>query len=298
MSGPVPILLTCDIHTHTYPVPLVHDDVTRAREVLSALKTPCTFFFPAESAEALRSDVAGLMEEGHEIACHGLTHEAAEMYSTLTLDEQRRTLAQATERLEAVTGETVRSFRAPAFKISGRTMQALDELGYAADLSVVSQRLSVFGSDLYNMRPMLAPRRPYHPSTEDVFRRGAARIWEIPVSAWLLPFLSNTERLCGAALMRAFYHALRLESRVTGKPIVFMFHAEDFNDRREPDRLPRLSWIHFVPTKAYGLQFRYFLLERNWTRIRRDLVALLAHMAEDGSAEFLTARDYAARLAA
>jgi len=296
VSARIPILLTCDIHTHTYPAALVDEDLSRTREALAEVGAPCTFFFPAESVEALRSHVPGLQREGHEIGCHGLTHEAAEVYNALSLDAQRRTLAEATHRLADVTGEPPATFRAPAFKISGRTMIALEELGYAADLSVVSQRLGVFGSDIYNVKPMLAPRRPYHPSRDDVFRRGASRVWEIPVSAWLLPFLSNTERLCGLTMMELFYRALRLESRLTGKPIVFMFHCEDFNAARQPDTLPRLSWIHFVPTRLHGLQFRYFLLERDWSRIRRDLVALLTHMTRDRAADFLTARQYVARL--
>ena len=71
---PVVVLLTCDIHTHNHGPDPVHEDLARTRKVLGDLSAPCTFFFPANSAETLREEVATLAGDGHEIGCHGLTH--------------------------------------------------------------------------------------------------------------------------------------------------------------------------------------------------------------------------------
>lgn len=286
------VLMTCDIHTHTYSAGMVHRDLQQARSILSEIGLPCTFFFPLRSAETLGRDVDALQRDGHEIGCHGLTHEAGEQYSQLPLEEQRNLLTQATGGLTEILGERPKSFRAPAFKVSGHTMRVLDELGYQADLSINSQRLGALGSDIYNFGPLLAPRRPYHPSWNNPYRKGDAQLWEIPVSAWILPFVSNTERLLGLRFMRCFFQFLYREALTTRKPIVFVFHAEDLNAARGMEERSRLTWRHFLPSSTYGFAFRYFLLERSWRRIQEDLIELFRYMSSFHRVRFLTVKEY------
>lgn len=293
---PAAILLTCDIHTHTYARAQVDEDLAAARQALRVLGLPATWFFPATSAELLPEHVRGLEREGHEIGCHGLQHDPAEHYGRLPLARQRTLLREATERLEPIMGRRPVSFRAPVFKISGATIQALDELGYHAESSVNAQRFSVFGSDLYDMRPLFAHRRPYHPSAKNPFRPGPAALWEIPVSALGVPFVSNTERAFGLWWTRRLFHALLAEARLTGKPIVFAFHAEDFNEHRGVEPHERFSWASLIPSRTYGLQARYWMLERDWRHVSRDIIALLQTMRQQPQVQFLTVRDYAAGL--
>lgn len=293
----VPVLLTCDIHTHTYGVDPVRQDLEQARSVLQDLGLRCTFFFPSRSAVSLKDQVHALQREGHEIGCHGLTHDPAEIYSRLSIDQQREFLSQATDELTDTLGERPTSFRAPAFKVSGGTLQILDELGYRADLSVNSQRLGIFGSDIYNLRPLLAPRRPYHPSWENPYTKGKARLWEIPASAWILPFASNSERLLGLRFMRSFFHLLYEEARRTGKPIVFVFHPEDLNERRGVEQRARLSWRYLLPSPTHGFEFRYLLFEHDWRLVQRDQVSLFRTMASFPPVQFLTVKGYLKRFA-
>jgi hypothetical protein len=288
----VSVLLTCDIHTHTYPQAQVRDDLLATRAVLQALGLRCTFFFPARSAELLWDQVEALQQDGHDMGCHGLTHEPTEDYSRLPLRTQRTFLREATHRLTCLLGERPMSFRAPVFKLSGETIRVLDELGYQADLSVNAQRAGVFGSDLYNLRPLFAHRRPYHPDPQNPFRHGGSSLWEIPTSAWVVPFISNTERAFGLGFIRVFFWFLYCEARLTGKPIVFMFHAEDLNKTRGIESPGRLSWRHFLPTRTYGFEVRYFLLEQRWDHVHRDLVALLRYMQAFPGLQFLTTREY------
>ncbi len=293
---PVPVLLTCDIHTHRTGSAPVREDLLETRRVLRELGARCTFFFPAQSAEELADQVAALRQEGHEIGCHGLTHAAEENYRLLPADAQHGALAEATRRLERVLGDRPVSFRAPVFKISADTLRVLEDLGYRADVSVTAQRLGLFGSDIYDLQPLFAPRRPYHPDRRNAFRPGALSLWEIPVSAWGLPFLSDAERLCGLAAMRGFFRLLHLESRLTGKPVVFMFHPSDLNAARGVDARRPLAWRDFLPSRTYGFQFRYALLERDARCIQRDLVALLRDMAAQPGVRLLTVREYVAML--
>ncbi len=288
----VPVLLTCDIHTHTAGAEQVDRDLQSARQILRETRLPCTFFFPAESAEMLRGQVDGLRREGHEIGCHGLTHDPSEIYSRLPVSRQERFLQQATERLSRLLEEPPISFRAPAFKVSGQTMRILEGLGYRADLSVNSQRLGALGSDITNLAPLWAPRLPYHPSWSNPYRKGNGRLWEIPVSAWILPFVSNSERLLGLGFMRWFFRVLHGESRLTGKPIVFVFHAEDLNAQRGRQRKAQWSWKYLRPSQTYGFEFRYLLFEHDWRRVQEDQVALFRTMAAFPDIRFLTVRDY------
>lgn len=288
----VPVLLTCDIHTHNYSGDQVREDLVETRAVLQEIGAPATFFFPSASAEILRDQLDPLRKDGHEIGCHGLTHGPDEDYSRLPAAEQLRILGACTDRLTALLDEKPVSFRAPTFKVSGPTVRALDQLGYRADLSVNSQRLGVFGSDVYSLGSLFAPRRPYHPSPESAFRKGESGVLEIPVSAALLPFLSNTERLLGLPFMRFFFATLYWESRLTAKPVVFVFHAEDFNGRRGhvPKGWP--AWKHFVPTRSNGFVVRHYLFEGNWQNVRRDMTGLIQYMKGFRGVELLTVRQY------
>ena len=95
----IPVLLTCDIHTHvTGPEP-VREDLVEARRLLRDLGMRCTFFFPARSAQELSDQVAALQAEGHEIGCHGLTHVPSENYGILPSATQHEFLQQATDQL-------------------------------------------------------------------------------------------------------------------------------------------------------------------------------------------------------
>ena len=117
-------------------------------------------------------------------------------------------------------------------------------------------------------------------------------MWEIPVSAWGLPFLSNTERLCGLTWMRWFFKMLHLEARVTSKPIVFVFHPEDLNAERGVEPYSRLTWRHVIPTWQHGFLFRFLLFERDWRRVARDVAALMTEMETDPATRCLTVSEY------
>lgn len=293
---PVDIILTCDIHTwdsgpHT--VPLVDNDLIQARRTLKKLNLPCTFLFPSRSAELLKDQVIALRQEGHEIGCHGVTHSIGENFSTLPFVDQYRLLTEATHSITNILGgERPITFRAPAFKICGHTIQALEELGYRIDLSVVSQRISLFSADSYNFKPLFAPRRPHHPSVHNAYKIGNVKLWEFPTTALGLPFFSNTERIFGLAFMKAFFRMLYWESKIIGKPIVFLFHVEDLNSLRETGSVGRkISWKDFIPSED-GIGLRYHLFEYNWEHVSRDIVALFEYMKSFPSVRFNTATDY------
>ena len=183
-------LITIDVH----PQPAIERCIDAALEELARLGVVATFFVTGAVGQAFAGAVRRTVSAGHQVGCHGLLHNSrewngldAEYYDELPEAEQRRRLGVATAVLEHVTGRKVTAFRAPVFRVSGTTLRLLDELGYTADVSINAQRLDVLSADPFSVRQLLAPRRPYHPSASNAFRRGTLRIWEIPLSAAGVP---------------------------------------------------------------------------------------------------------------
>lgn len=286
-----PVLITYDIHITNYPLEMIRRALYEVLAEQARIGVKATFFFPAEAARILTAEVRELTAAGHEIGCHGLTHRRGELYDRLPPEDQRERLRQATIELEEVVQARVRSFRAPAFRISGATVRALEDLGYEADLSMNSQRLGLLSSDTWNVTWMLAPRLPYHPDERHPWRPGRLRLWEIPLSCFLLPFMSMTMLVLGLRYMRWFFRALLAESRVSGKPIVFMTHPEELlADRETPPPRP-FRWRDLLPSE-YGFQFRYALVERDPRVIAGQSRQLFDLMRSLERTRFVTVGDY------
>ena len=79
-----------------------------------------------------------------------------------------------------------------------------------------------------NPKLLFAPRMPYHPKENDAYRKGSMNIWEIPISAIILPFISGTLSVFGLRFMKRFFGVLYRESQRTGKPIVYLIHPTEF----------------------------------------------------------------------
>ena len=50
------------------------------------------------------------------------------------------------------------------------------------------------------------------------------QIWEIPILALMLPFITGTLSVFGLGFMKRFFNVLYRESLRTGKPIVYLIH--------------------------------------------------------------------------
>jgi hypothetical protein len=292
----VPVLLTYDIHTHAaHSAPEVDRYLQHVLELHARMGVKASFFVPAEAARAMKQTVASLLREGHGVGCHGLTHRN-ESYKSMPAPEQKEKLSRATREIEDIIQQRVTFFRAPVFKISGTTIRVLEELGYEADLSINSQRLGLLSSDVWNVSWMVAPRRPYHPDCQYPWRKGQAKLWEIPLSCTLLPYMSNTALVCGLGFMKTFFWSLCVESRWMRKPIVYMAHPEDLWPWRETRPRQPFRWGDVVPTSVEGLRFRRALLEDDPKKIAQTSQALLEHMCGEGRVRLLTVPEYVAEL--
>lgn len=296
MNKQIPILITLDIHSYPQTEKELPAWIDYTLEVFNSLLIKATFLFPAIFAEQFSRSVLKILKEGHEIGCHGLTHGIDEQYNILPCEKQKSILKEAKERIESVTSTEVVSFRAPVFKISGNTVRALEENGFKADLSVNSQRLGIFSSEITNIGWLYSPRQPYNPDFNNPFKRGDSSIWEIPQSAFILPFISNINIAFGGSFMKLFFKILHLESAIRGNPIVYMVHPEDIFPRDEVFKY-KFQWKHLFPSKSTGFIFRHALFNnKNNKKIAREIIDLLQIMQEIKNIKFFTVKEMVTKL--
>lgn len=291
MKESIPVLITLDIHSYPDTEKDIPRWIERTLEVFNNLSIKSTFLFPAIFAEQFASYVRMILKEGHEIGCHGLTHGMEEQYNLLPYERQKAILYEAKKRLEETIFKEVISFRAPLFKINGDTIRALEENGFKADLSVNPQRFGIFSSDLTNLGWMYSPRKPYHPNFNNPFRKGSSFLWEIPQSAFIAPFTSNTGIAFGEAFMKLFFKFLYLESNFKSNPIVYMVHVEDIYPR-EIKYEYKFAWKHLLPSRTTGFMFRRILFHNKDGRdISRQIINLLKIIKASERIKFVTVRE-------
>jgi len=291
MSKPVSVLVTWDIDpTPEVTIENKREALKQTRLLLRDQQILSTLFCHAKIADQLSGEIEGLLQDNHEIGCHGLTHGSEEDYNRMPEDMQRKHLYEATDILRKSTGQAISSFRGPRMKTSHMTQKLLIELGYAADCSVASQRVDFVSSNLVNVSWIFAPRLPYQPSRRNAFRKGDQDIWVIPLSAIILPFISSALYVFKINIMKRLFKALYMESRCTGKPIVYLIHPFEFapiTGSWIPENLSKTQLI-----RTYGFVFREKFCEKDPNERFRMNKELIKYMRSFPNVQFKTVRDF------
>jgi predicted deacetylase len=295
----VPVLITWDVDPDRWAT---CDDRQRAlsmtMDLCEEVGVRSTFFMTANFAHEYPDHIERMQILGHELGCHGLTHTDEEEYNRMPEGMQRSYIEEATRKLEAIAGVPMRAFRSPRVKISSHTLSLLAEYGYLADSSVCSQRVDFVTSNLVNPGWLVAPRRPYRPNRTNPFKRGDLPIWEIPVSAMILPFISGSLSVFGLRFMKAYFRSLCAESRFTGKPIVYLAHPTEFilvmgNVRNLIKRhlfTPKFFSPRYVRT--HGFLARNLLRRMDGESLFNNFRELLAYMVSLPDVAFMTSSEY------
>ncbi|MDM8519995.1 polysaccharide deacetylase family protein [Anaerolineales bacterium HSG6] len=295
----VPILITWDVDPDLWlPLEKRRWALETAMNLCHDQAIPATFYITAQPANIYQTQFKTLKAQQHEIGCHGWTHGTEENYDRMSSQKQRLYIKLATEYLQAITGETLRAFRSPRVKTSAITQNILAEQGYLSDSSVCSQRADLISSNLVNTDWLLAPRRPYHPQTNHAFKAGDLPIWQVPISAMALPFISSTMQVLGVAPMKRFFDLLYQEAKYTGKPIIYLAHPIEFVGRSGKNR--KRSWKaqlkpqYFTPTyiRAHGIRLRNLLYRFTPVDFLGFTIELFAYMASFPDVTFMTMTDY------
>jgi polysaccharide deacetylase family protein (PEP-CTERM system associated) len=226
----------------------VERNVERILFLLDECRAKATFFVLGWIAERHPSLPRRIVDGGHELASHGHGHQRA---GELGEESFFADVDASKKRLEDLTGQRVKGYRAPSFSIGEKTPWAFDCLeraGYLYSSSVYPIR-----HDHYGMPD--APRFAY---------RAAGGLLEIPPATARL-FSRNWPAGGGGYFRLLPYGASRwlLEriNRRDGQPAVFYFHPWEI-DHEQP-RIPGID---------LKTRFRHYLnLRRTEERLRRLL---------------------------
>lgn len=115
--------------------------IPRALEAFASEGARATFFLIADEAKQHPDVVRAIVEQGHEVASHSLTH--ALPFPAVDGPALRQEVDESKRVLEALTGAPVVGFRAPSWEYSTHLVDALGRAGYRYDASTYPSPLLV-----------------------------------------------------------------------------------------------------------------------------------------------------------
>ena len=233
-----------------YPLRVV-ENTLRILALLDEFHLKATFFVLGWVAERAPDLVREIVKKGHEVACHGYSHE---LVYNIGPKKFRRDVRKAKNILEHITGKNVLGYRAPSYSITEKSLWALDilvEEGFAYDSSIFP-----IVHDTYGIPG--GKRFPHEIQTQ------AGKITEFPMSTF--PFKigpwSSQLPIAGGGYLRLFpAHVVELAIRYINKqeiqPAIVYFHPWEI----DPDQ-PRIR-------AGFKSRFRHYLnLERMELKLR------------------------------
>ena len=232
------------------------------RQVLQLLRAHdvrATFFVLGEMAEYYPDLVREIAGEGHEIACHGLVH-----VDMTVLGEARfeRQLVQAADRLEALTGQRPVGYRAPNLVYAPWATAILERCGFVYDSSVCPSR--PIGGKYKGWAK--APGVPYHPSYDDVAKRGGSTLVELPLATF--PGLRIAAGSSIITRMFGFHWSrIAIDAGLRGGTTGYYVHPWEFGERPAPEGHWLRNRIFLRRTGPWMSRALARLLERHARRI-------------------------------
>ncbi len=163
--------------------------------------------------------------------------------------------------------------------MSAVTLRLLSASGYESDSSVCSQRMDVLSSNLINPGWLVAPRVSYHPHQNSAYRRGDLRIWEIPVSALMVPMISGSLNVFGLDLIKWLFRLLYQEAKRTGKPIVYLSHPTDILSIKRAHTPNDHHRFSLESIRTHGFRFRRKFFRMSGDQLFAATRSLFAYIA-------------------
>ena len=123
----------------------VERNTERLMEILAERGVHATFFVLGWLAERVPALVRRITEAGHEVACHGYSHQ---LVYKQTPSEFREETVRAKHFLEDTVGHAVLGYRAASFSVTRQSLWALDvliDLGFRYDSSIFPIHHDLYG---------------------------------------------------------------------------------------------------------------------------------------------------------
>lgn len=191
----------------------VENNTNRILDIFSEAGVKATFFMLGWVAERYPQLVKRIVNEGHELASHGLGHVRVTQQNP---DEFREDVTKTKSLLEDISGQVIKGYRAASYSINKNNLWALDILADTGH--VYSSSIYPIVHDLYGIPD--APRFRYYP-------REHKRIVELPVTT--VELFGRKFPCGGGGYFRLYPYALskRAIQRVNNKDkqsSMFYFH--------------------------------------------------------------------------
>lgn len=208
----------------------------RVLNLLDQYKIKATFFVVADVAEHYPGLIESIVDEGHEIACHGLHHECKIDSQTkkprFTKDEFESRTKEAKNILEKISGQKVIGYRSPNALIGGWMIDSLENIGFLYDSSVcVNSLYNKTDSQLNSVST-----HPYYPQFQGLEPSSKSRkIIEFP---WAYYDLGLKLPTSGGPMLRFLgAHIIKkgLMQSINRGHTVFYFHPIDISNESFPD---------------------------------------------------------------
>jgi polysaccharide deacetylase family protein (PEP-CTERM system associated) len=228
--------------------------------LLEERRTRGTFFILGWCAERSPGLVKRIAAAGHEIACHGFSHQLIYTQTEALFREETRRSKQF---LEDTIGAAVTGYRAASFSITGRSLWALDVLidcGFEYDSSVFPIRHDRYG----------IPGAAREPGV--VAAPSGRTIVEFPMSA--ASFFGVRVPVSGGGYFRLLPYAvtragLRQINEKTGQPFTFYLHPWEVDPGQPRLKASALSrFRHYNNLRKTEPRLRKLLGEFSFSTMR------------------------------
>ncbi len=216
----------------------VENNTLRLLDLFDQYNTKATFFVLGWVAERASDLVLEIHKRGHEVACHGYSHQ-------LIYKQDQQTFINETQRakdiLENIINHKVQGYRAASYSITKQSLWALDtlaDIGFEYDSSIVPVH-----HDLYGIPDM--PRTPHVLTTPN-----GKELIEFPPSTLSLPGMNLP--VAGGGYFRLYPYwfskaALRWVNRRDKIPFIFYLHPWEI----DPDQ-PKIEARWFSKFRHYN----------------------------------------------
>ena len=210
-----------------------------------------TFFFLGPVAEEHPGLVRAIARAGHELGCHGWSHD---LLYTMTPDRMRDETRRAKTAIEDTAGQAVVAYRAAYFSVTRESLWALDVLaglGFRYDSSIFPVRNWRYGIADFDPRPQR-------------IQTASGVLYEMPMSVRRL--LGVNLPVSGGAYFRLYPYALTRSNfkaaERSRRPVVFYLHPWEL----DPDH-PQVAFhwkarlTHYANLRSTRPKLRRLLAE-------------------------------------
>lgn len=114
----------------------IEEGLPRLMELFRSKEVKSTFFTTGKVAELYPEAIERIVEDGHELGCHGYTHER---FDRINREQANNALVEAKKVLNRF-DPTIRSFRAPNLKFPSKYLDLLHINGFRIDSSIAKYK--------------------------------------------------------------------------------------------------------------------------------------------------------------